>query len=255
MPEPRGLDSIQLSKAGVSVASEVQSDLVDLRNSLDQYVQGQLLSDSIETGGAALTPEELRARNDQIARIRQVQHAIMLREQALANLSSVYLSFQKLGEYDATGAVETSMNSFTEAVNELGTAVGSSEPPLSNVAGGFIGKGAGMFAGEVQAGMLRAASPQIRARLERFRDHLVAQQKTYQSIRTVVANRQKNTAQTLYRSGIGDPTPVFRDLLSGYGINYPDDESAAAALQKLGEPGRKAMGEVIAFRAESSAVL
>jgi hypothetical protein len=238
-------DSVDLAKAGSSIATAAQSNLAEVRTSLDGYVEGQYLRAKLSQGGVEPTADEIDS-------IRRIQRAITLRERALADLTTVYLTFQKLGEFDAAGEVEGRMNELTESINELGTTVGSDSPLLSHVNAGFIGKAAGALASEAQAGLLRRASPEIRTRLERLRDHMKRQQKLYDAQREVIANGRVLTAKTLYGKGVGDPTLVFREILAGYGLDYNEQE-AAAKLQSLGDPGRAAMGSIIAYRAETAA--
>jgi hypothetical protein len=239
-------DSIELAKSGATLAGAAQANLAEIRTSLDRYNEGQFLE-------AELTARPLPT-TQQIESIRRIQRAIVLRERALADMGTLYLTLQRLGEYDAAAAAETQSNDLIDSVNAFGSAVGSDKPILTHVESGFLAKGAGLLAGRAQAATIRSASVEIRSTMERFRDHLRAQQAFYDSMRDTIAKGQSQVAQALYAKGIGNPTLVFREMLATYGLDYNEAE-AAAALKSLGGEGRKAMGNVIAYRSETSVAL
>ena len=237
-------DAIALAKAGSGLADSAQANLSGIRNSLDHYVEGQYLE-----AGLTQKPEPSA---DQLASVQTVRLAIALRERALGELSALYASLGRLGEYDAAADAEANANGLTDSINQLGTVVGSAKPPLSHVTAGFIDKGAGLLAGEMEAHAIRSASSEIRTRLEQFRSHLEREKEVYDSLRTTMVKAQVRIARTLYAKGMGDSAPVLMDLLHYYGFGATQKD-ASAALTRLGEPARDAIGNIIAYRAGADA--
>lgn len=237
-------DAVALAASGAKVADSARATLSDTSAALDRYVEGQYLEAAV-SGKPSPSDEEL-------ASIANVQTAIGLREQALRNLSELYGSLAALGQYDAKAEAEGAAKGLTDSINELGVTLGSKKPALSNVEAGFIDRGAGLFAAWTQDRAIRAASPAIRERLERFRELLKLESDTFASLRTVIANARSRTAKKLFDKGLGNPAPVMRDVLESYGLPATDKDGAAA-LAKLGEPGREAIGEIIKFRSDVAA--
>ena len=200
-----------LGKAGGEIASNSQKPLAGMR----QRVAGDLPIERIASliGPDALPAPDGMARADR----KGLQKSLELREKALNRLGAAYASFGALADYKAGETIAGEMKGLADAVNTYGKAGSTKANPVSDELSIVLQQTPRVITDQVQLKMLRAASKDIRTRVEVFRGVLEHDRKVHLIVMQHIAGDQVNRYDQLVRI---DPTAA--------------QSSVAGALSKLG---------------------
>jgi hypothetical protein len=234
--------SRDLAKAGQALTTAAQGNFSALRDDLDHHVDVLY----VESGLSHKPPPSTQ----QVQAIRGIQESLILRERVFMELGRLYGSLGDFAGYDAAADVERKVNGLTDAVNAFGTTVGSDAPAVSHVTAGFLGRGAGLVASDVQGRMLVAASAAIRQRLEKFADDLRKQQFRFESMRDTLDAAQVRLLALVLGKGVDRGGDALATALSPFNLDLTDAERQKL-LTAGGDDLTAALRQVVVHRRQS----
>jgi len=162
--------------------------------------------------------------------IDRVRKAMNARRKLSGDLARLYDSFAALAAYDASTEVTTAFGQVSANTNELATALGESTVVSSSL-NDLAGRLAGAVATSMQNAKLRRTSAVIRESLAVVRGLLTKEAHLYTSVRGDLERIAGAASFELYRSGIGRPYPLLRELLNDREFSY-DEKQVKLALER-----------------------
>jgi hypothetical protein len=223
---------VKLADQGTSVAATTQASILEVRDNIEPYVEGQLLL-------AALTgrPEPSQAMLDSISRI---SDALTLRAEVMDALSRAYAALSAHPSYDAGADVESAVKDLGGAVSAYAAVISPAVAPVVAGASWALSKASGALVGNRQVKELKAASATIRERLKDFKDALEKERAVHEAIKTEIATNSGLTASALWKVGLADPGSLIKEQIGSLGLVYEERAlSAARAIMKT-QPGSTA---------------
>jgi hypothetical protein len=211
-----------LASEGGTATRTIEAAFAKTQADLDLMIDRRIMQ-------AALTgrnPPSQQALQD----IARVQRAMTARRNLCGNLATLYDSFAALAAYDASSEVTTAFSQVTASTNELAQAVGSTAP-VSTAMNDLAGRLAGAAATALQNAKLRRTSAVIRESLSVIRGLLAEEAPLHTSVRGELVRIAGATSFELFRSGIGRPHPLLREMLDSREFSY-DEKQANLTLDR-----------------------
>lgn len=162
--------------------------------------------------------------------IARVRSAMTARRKLCGDLAALYDSFAALAAYDASTEIMTAFDQVTASTNELAQAVGG-DTAISTPMKDLAGRLAGAVATVLQNAKLRRTSAVIRESLGVIRGLVAKEAPLHQSVLGELERVAGAASFELYRSGIGRPHPLLRELLDSREFSY-DEKQADFALNR-----------------------
>ena len=210
-----------LASQGGTASRTIEAAFARTEADLDLLVDRRILQSALSGRPAP----SARAQAD----IDRVQAAISSRRRLCGDLATLYDGFAALAAYDASAEVTSAFGDVSASANALAVAVGDSavvSAPLSDLAA----KLAAATATSLQNGRLAKTSAVIRGLLVEIRKLIEQEAPLYASVREELERVSVATSLEMYRSGIGRPHPLLRELLDAREFAY-DERQANTALE------------------------
>jgi hypothetical protein len=181
--------------------------------------------------------------------ILQVQGAMMARRKLCGDLASLYDAFASLASYDAAAEVEGAWGELAATGKEFAQAV-RADTSVWEPAGALTSRFADALAIHAQNARLRQTSAAIREVLLRVRELLAKEDSVYGSVRGQIERIAATASVELYRSGIGKPHPLLRDLLDPRDFSYNEELANRALAGPRADTIRQGIQDVLQHRVE-----
>jgi hypothetical protein len=162
--------------------------------------------------------------------IQKLSEALSMRAAVMQQLSLTYNALNSLTSYDASKETETALAGLTGAINSYAKMIDPNSKAISETGGIVIGEVGKGVIGQIQINRIKKASELIRPRLEQFLDLIEQEKQIYMNIQQVLLGTASRTAVALYRSGIGSPHPIFKELVGDMGFEYKPEEKQLTSL-------------------------
>jgi hypothetical protein len=211
-----------LASQGGTASRTIEAAFARTEADLDLLVDRRILQAAL-SGRDVPSP---RAQRD----IDRVQAAIGARRNLCGDLARLYDGFAALSAYDASAEVTSAFSDVSASANALAAAVGDSavvSAPIADLATRL----AAAATTSLQNGRLRKTSAVIREQLVLIRGLIEKETPLYASVRQELERVTLATSRELYRSGIGRPHPLLRELLDTREFAY-DERQANATLER-----------------------
>ena len=218
----------KLAVQGAQVATTSAQSYQSTSQTLVQYVEGEYLLSGLSDGYSPPSQNMLNS-------ISTIQKELQLRQQMLNSLSSLYVSFGALCDYDAQGEVEKSVNSTVQAGNSLSELLGGGQ--LSASAGKLFADASGAVVGQIQSHRIKNASAKIRSVLQGV--VLILQHTNEQaavvSMRKTISEGKLKVANKLWEGDFASAGSIIDQHIQVFGLT--PIESAVSGASK--NPGMK----------------
>ena len=211
-----------LASQGGTASRTVEAAFARTEADLDLLVDRRILQAALSGRPAP----SARAQAD----IERVQAAISARRRLCGDLATLYDGFAALAAYDASAEVMGAFGEASASANALAVAVGDSAV-VSAPMGDLASKLAAATTTSLQNGRLSRTSAVIRGLLVEIRKLIEREAPLYASVREELERVSVATSLEMYRSGIGRPHPLLRELLDAREFAY-DERQANTALEK-----------------------
>ena len=228
----------KLATQGAQVATTSGQSYQSTDQALVQFVEGEYLLSGLSEGYSPPTSNMLNS-------ISVIRKELQLRQQMLSGLSSLYVSFGALCDYDAQGEVEKSIGSTVQAGNSLSGLLGGGE--ISDSAGKLFANTGGAVVGRIQSQRINNASAKIRSALQGI--VLLLQQSNEQaalvSMRKSISEGKLRLVNKLWEDEFASASGIIDQHIQVFGLT--PNESAVSAAAK--NPGiKKGIEELLKWR-------
>lgn len=205
-----------LASQGGTASRTIEAAFAKTQVDLDLMIDRRIMQ-AVLTGRNLPSTQAL----EDIARVRD---AMTARRKLSGDLAALYDSFAALAAYDASTEVTTAFAQVTASTSEFAKAVGGGaaiSTPMNDLAGRL----AGAVATALQNAKLRRTSTVIRESLSVIRGLIAKEMPLHQSARGELERVAGAASFELYRSGIGKPHPLLRELLDSREFSYDEKQA------------------------------
>jgi hypothetical protein len=168
---------------------------------------------------------------------------IRLRAEAIDSLTAAYRALSAEAGFDARTRFETAIGQATRSATALGVAAGLG--PVPEVVGTVLRIGGGQLASNAQQRRLIAASRRLQAIASHVRAALERELPLYGQVATLAGDIEANARTNLAQSGLIQPLPPLKQVVTASGFPSPGDSALQSALSR--DPRLNAAASVVAL--------
>jgi hypothetical protein len=208
-----------LATAGVTTSAALEQALRESRKDFTRHIDSLEVSAAL-VGGPAVSDAEKK-------KITTIQTALGARARMLHALQQAYSALGKLASYDASAEVAGATTGLVGAVESYGLAIGAGKLPPG--VDSIISRTGGLIAEFVQSKSIQKASAAIRGSLTAAVKIMEEERVLLGAAETLLRTSAADAASDLFRLGLGKPSTIVREQLSGGGLEL-DERQLDAVL-------------------------